>query len=45
MIEPILEWIFNDTVVPVDYHNFVKDSIALIIKNHSIPPVKTQQYQ
>ena len=36
MIEPILEWVNNTTLVEVDYKDNVKDIIDLIIKNHNV---------
>ena len=36
MIEPILEWVNNDSLVEVDYKDNVKDIIDLIIKNHNV---------
>lgn len=36
MIEPIVEWVNNSTVVEVDYKDNVKEIIDTIIKNHKV---------
>ena len=36
MIEPIVEWVNNSSVVEVDYKDNVKDIIDTIIKNHKV---------
>lgn len=42
MIDPILEWVNNDSVVEVDYRDNAEEIIDLIIKNHSATEVNNK---